>query len=93
MPVASGSFDVTLTPQPDDSPVGRRTIDKTFSGDLVGTSRGQMLAMQTAAGTAAYVAMEQITGTLGGRTGEFALVHRGEMGPDRQDLQVTVLEG
>lgn len=50
---ASGTFDVTLTPQPADAyadggALGRLTIDKRFHGDLEATSKGQMLSAMTA---------------------------------------------
>jgi len=58
-----------VTPQSPDNKdavatVGRYALDKTFSGDLEGTSKGEMLAISTAVeGSAGYVAMEQVTGT------------------------------
>ena len=92
---ASGTFDVKMTPQaPDEGagPVGRFSIDKQFHGDLKGTSKGEMLAISTAVpGSAGYVAMEQITGTLNGRTGTFALQHTGTMTRGEPQLSVTVV--
>jgi len=80
---ASGTFDVKVTPQgtdEKDAVVGRFSLDKQFHGDLSGTSKGVMLAVSTAvSGSAGYVAMEQVTGTLNGRTGTFALQHTGTM--------------
>lgn len=93
MPHATGRFDVTLTPAEDDNPVGRRTITKQFEGDLTGTSIGQMLAMRSATGSAAYVAMEEVQGTLAGRSGTFVLVHRGLMSAEQQTLEVAVMPG
>ena len=93
---ARGSFEVTLAPQgaPDSADgiaLGRLTIDKTFEGDLRGTSVGQMLSSGTeSGGSAAYVAIERVTGTLGGRTGSFVLMHSGTMTKDEQRLAVTV---
>ena len=90
---ASGSFDVKLNPQPaDDSALGRLTIDKTFRGDLEGTSKGQMLAASTdVPGSAGYVAMERVTGTLAGRSGAFVLQHTGTMTRGDAELSVTVV--
>ncbi len=71
---ASGTFEVKMAPQtPDDksagAAVGRFSLDKQFDGDLEGTSTGEMLAVRTGVnGSAGYVAMEQVTGTLNGRT-------------------------
>ncbi len=90
---ASGTFEVKLTPQtPGDSGIGRMLIDKQFQGDLKGTSRVEMLAVSTAVeGSAGYVAMEQVNGTLNGRTGAFALQHSGTMTRGTPQLSVTVV--
>ena len=91
--VASGSFEVTLEPlnAPAD-PVGSMSINKTFKGDLEGRSVGQMLAVRTAVqGSAGYVAMERVTGTLDGREGSFALQHSGSMNKGTRSLSVTVV--
>ena len=88
---ATGSFDVKLTPQTDASPA-RMLIDKQFHGDLQGTSKGQMLAAMTEVkGSAGYVAMEHVTGSLGGRSGSFALQHFGAMRRGMQELIVRVV--
>ena len=80
---ASGTFEVKITPQPADSgapAVGRMSIDKQFHGDLEATSKGQMLAAVTSVkGSAGYVAIEQVTGSLRGRSGTFVLQHSGTM--------------
>jgi len=90
---AAGRFDVTLTPEPDPQvPVGRMRIEKRFEGDLVATSLGTMLAVRTpVAGSAGYVAMEIVTGTLAGRTGSFALQHSGTMARGTPTLSVSVV--
>jgi hypothetical protein len=91
---ARGAFDVALTPQPPDPDgfLGRMTIDKRFHGDLEGTSQGQMLAAQTAVqGSAGYVAIERVRGTVGGRTGTFVLQHSGLMDRGAAELVITVV--
>ncbi len=94
---ASGTFEVKLTPQaPDenagDAPLGRMTIDKQFHGDLEATSKGQMLAAMTEVkGSAGYVAMERVSGTLAGRSGVFLLQHSGTMTRGEGQLTVTVV--
>jgi hypothetical protein len=56
------------------------SIDKQFHGDLEATSKGQMLAAVTSVkGSAGYVAIEQVTGSLRGRSGTFVLQHSGTM--------------
>lgn len=90
---ATGTFDVTLTPVgAAGDPVGAMSIDKTFRGELEGRSRGTMLAVRTAvAGSAGYVAMELVEGTLAGRAGTFALQHSGTMDRGAASLSVTVV--
>jgi hypothetical protein len=92
MPFASGQFDVQLATQPTDAAIGRRSIDKQFHGDLTGTSKGEMLAVGTPVqGSAGYVAMETVTGTIKGRTGTFSLMHTGMMNRGAPSLAVTVV--
>jgi hypothetical protein len=94
---ARGTFEVNLTPQvpddrTDDSPIGRMSIDKQFHGALEAGSKGQMLAAMTAVkGSAGYVAMERVSGTLDGRSGTFVLQHTGTMARGEQQLSVTVV--
>ena len=91
---ASGTFDVQLTPVTDgESAVGRMTIAKEFHGDLSGMSQGQMLMASSDAveGSAGYVAIEKVTGTLNGRTGTFYLQHSGTMTRGTGELTITVI--
>jgi len=93
---ANGAFDVKLTPQKDDAlgdpTIGRMSIDKQFHGDLEGTSKGQMLSTLTEVkGSAGYVAIERVTGTLNGRTGSFSLQHNATMNRGVPELNVIVI--
>jgi hypothetical protein len=93
---ASGTFEVKLVPQKDDkngdAALGRMTIDKQFHGDLEGTSKGQMLTgMTDVKGSAGYVAIEKVNGTLKGRTGTFILQHTGTMNRGVPQLTITVV--
>jgi hypothetical protein len=94
---AAGSFDVNLVPQSlanaDAGPLmGRLSINKTFSGDLQATSQGEMLSAGTAVkGSAGYVAMERVTGTLHGKSGSFVLQHSGTMNLGAPQLTVSVV--
>jgi hypothetical protein len=93
---ASGTFDVKLVPDGDPDTadgiaLGRMSLSKEFQGDLQGTSTGQMLHSGTeTAGSRAYVAIERVTGSLGGKSGSFVLMHRGTMTKDGQELSVIV---
>lgn len=94
---ATGTFEVKLAPQPlasvDGGPLmGRLSINKTFSGDLQGTSQGEMLSAGTAVkGSAGYVAMECVTGTLQGKSGSFVLQHSGTMNRGAPQLTISVV--
>ncbi len=91
--MASGEFDVKLSALPAaNKALGRLSIDKTFRGDLVATSNGEMLSAGTAVkGSAGYVAIEQVTGTLAGRAGTFILQHNGIMRRGEGKLLVSVV--
>jgi hypothetical protein len=94
---ASGTFDVTLAPQiasdkGGDAALSRMSIDKVFHGDLEGTSKGEMLAAGTdVKGSAGYVAMERVNGTLRGHSGTFVLQHSGTMTRGAPQLTITVV--
>lgn len=96
---AEGTFQVRNSPLGSDEAtegtnIGRFGLEKQFHGDLEGTSKGEMLgAGNPATGTAGYVAIEQVTGALNGRTGSFALQHFGTMEENRFDLTVRVVPG
>lgn len=93
---ATGAFDVKMAPQSEDkgdgSTLSRLSLDKQYHGDLEATAKGEMLAASAEVkGSAAYVAVERVTGTLHGRKGSFALVHRGVMSSAGQQLEITVV--
>ena len=94
---ASGTFEVKLNPLPvenqaDGSSLGRMSIDKQFHGDLEAVSRGQMLTAGTdIKGSAGYVAIERVSGTLQGRAGSFVLQHSGVLTRGAAQLSVAVV--
>lgn len=94
----TGEFQVKL--QPMDSyakgeegiNLGRLSIDKTFSGALNATSKGEMLsALTPTKGSAGYVAIEQVTGSLSGKNGSFVLQHFGTMNRGKDHLVLEVV--
>jgi len=94
-----GSFDVKMTPIATDdvlsgTQISRYSLVKQYHGDLDAASKGEMLgAGDPTKGTAGYVAIEQITGTLQGHTGSFALQHLGSMEGGNFKLSVDVVPG
>ena len=96
---AIGTFQIKMAPPPAGegagrAAIGRMMIDKQYSGDLIGIGQGEMLsAGNPALGSASYVAIEHVTGTLGGRAGSFALQHAGTMHKGEHDLVIRVVPG
>lgn len=94
----SGEFEVKLQPMDfyakgtDGINLGRMSIDKTFSGALEAISTGEMLsAMTTTKGSAGYVAIEQVVGSLSGKKGSFVLQHFGSMNRGNASLVLEVV--
>lgn len=95
---ATGEFEVNMQPlEPntkgsDGNSLGRMSIDKTFRGDLEARSKGEMLSIMTQVkGSAGYVAMEQVKGTLQGKSGTFVLQHFGIMSKNGERLILEVV--
>ncbi len=99
---ATGEFNVDIKPiasyaqGKEGVNLARMSIDKTLSGDLEGRSVGEMLsAMTPVKGSAGYVAIEQVEGTLAGKAGTFVLQHFATManGENRQIIEVVPNSG
>jgi len=95
---ASGEFQVKLQPMDfyakgsEGINLARMSIDKTFLGDLEATSKGEMLSAITATkGSAGYVAIEQVVGSLSGKIGGFVLQHFGTMNRGKDNLILEVV--
>ena len=97
MPIATGPFDVQRTAEPpyhseDGVVLARSHFDKRFHGPLDATGSVEMIAAGTGVrGSAGYVAVEHIRGTLDGRAGGFVLMHTGVMNRGAPSLTVTVV--
>lgn len=97
MATAKGYFDIQMAPETlsetaRETGIGRMSLSKTFSGDLVGRSEGEMLGFRNlASGSGGYVAMETVRGTLAGQQGSFVLQHSSVMegGAASQAIQVV----
>ena len=94
---ASGTFDVKLVPQgtvdkAEGSTLARMSIDKQYHGDLEADSKGEMLAAGTdVKGSAGYVAIERVIGTLQSRKGSFVLQHSGTLTRGAPQQNITVV--
>ena len=93
---AHGTFTVKvqpLTPAPAEG-LTRFSLDKQIHGDLEATSKGEMLGGgDYKQGTAGYVAIEVVSGTLDGKQGSFALQHFATMDQNGPKMQVIVVPG
>jgi hypothetical protein len=94
---ARGTFSVQLKPleaynTDETSLLGRMSIDKQFSGDVEGVSKGEMLtAMTTTQGSAGYVAVERVQACIHGRSGAFTLQHSSSMSRGEPLQSITVV--
>jgi hypothetical protein len=94
---AKGPFDLTLPGHPvapgtEAARLDRKAIHKTFRGDLSAESVGEMLATLSAIpGSAGYVAMERVEGTLSEKHGSFVLMHFGVMNRNQRSLTIQVV--
>jgi hypothetical protein len=94
---AAGTFDVKINPLTPystaaDAKLARMSIDKQFHGYLEATSQGEMLSAGTdTKGSAGYVAIERVTGTLSGRSGGFVLQHNATMTRGAPYLNIVVV--
>jgi hypothetical protein len=94
---AKGSFEVKITPlesfnKDEGAMLGRMSLEKIFKGDLEGVGKGEMLTGgDPKSGSAGYVAMEQVSGTLHGKKGTFLLQHNGSMNRGDHALSITVV--
>lgn len=95
--VASGLFDITLDAQPlsgvaANTGLARMSLDKQFQGDLQAVSQGEMLAFRSSVpGSAGYVAMELVRGSLHGHQGSFVLQHSSTMNQGTPIQSITVV--
>lgn len=93
---ARGTFTVDikpLTPPPAEG-LSRLSIDKKMSGDLDGSTKGEMLSGgDPKQGLAGYVAIERFTGTLAGKHGSFGLQHTATMDKSGNKMSVIIVPG
>jgi len=91
---ATGTFDVKVSPISSSDPWGRMKLDKRYHGDLEADALGEMLtAGDPQKGSAGYVAMERVTGTLAGKRGGFFLQHAATMDAGTQSISVVIVPG
>jgi hypothetical protein len=94
---AQGTFDVEMTPEgkddrSDGNILGTAVVEKRFHGDLDGSGRGRMSSARTlVSGSAGYVMIERVRGTLDGRSGTFLLQHSGVLNRGAAEARIQVV--
>lgn len=97
MTLATGTFEVKISPQSEDkgegSTLGRMSLDKQYHGDLDAVAKGEMLYASSVdvQGSGSYVAVERVTGKLHGKSGSFALAHKGTMSGGKQQMDINIV--
>ena len=85
------SYEAEPYEQGEGAEFARVHITRTFSGELEGTARAELLTVTTPAGSAAYVALDAIDARLAGRTGSFVLEHHGTVSPAGADTAGSIV--
>ena len=73
--------------------VTRAVVAKTYSGDIDGTSTTEWLMSYAEDGSATFVGMERISGSVGGRDGSFVVKHDGKYEGGAAVGSLTVVRG
>lgn len=68
-------------------------ITRSFTGDLVGTSKAELVTARMPGDSAVYVAIDAISGSLGGKQGSFAIWHRGTVSEAGAETEGNIAPG
>lgn len=92
---ATGPMDVQTHPDPDAATgYSRFILTKRYSGPLEASASGEMLTGgDPKTGTAGYVAIELVTGTLAGSEGTFQIMQFGTLVAGTPELRCVVVPG
>ncbi len=85
--------EVTFDEGPDVAKLTRASVKKHYSGDITGTSATEWLMAYAADGSASFVGIERIKGTLGGLKGSLVLQHVGTFRDGAATASLTILSG
>ena len=71
--------------------LSRVSASKSYEGDIAGEGRVEYLMMYRSDGSATFIGLERVVGSVGGRSGSFVFQHRGtfENGIAKADLSVV----
>jgi hypothetical protein len=99
MPHANGSFRVSSMKEdpyeelPDGGKLTRASGDQDYTGDLVGKGKVQWLMSYRGDGTAHFVGIWHVTGSIDGRRGTFLIQSVGEFDGKKSQGSWTIVEG
>ena len=71
----------------------RASVDKTFTGDIVGEGHVEYIMMYRSDGTASFVGIERIVGRIGDKSGSFVLQRVGAFEDGQAKESYTVIPG
>jgi hypothetical protein len=66
---------------------------KSYQGDIEGEGKVEYLMMYRTAGSASFMGLERVTGSVGGRSGSFVLQHSGTFEDGVAKVTLTVVPG
>jgi hypothetical protein len=92
--IAVHKYEPEAYDSPSEGPVlSRIHVEETFTGDLAGEGVVEFLQAAAADGSASFVGIERVTGSLGGRTGTFLLQDEGTVIGDQVSGDWFVVPG
>jgi hypothetical protein len=71
----------------------RVTATKSYKGDIEGEGKLEYLMMYRTAGSASFMGLERVTGSVGGRSGSFVLQHTGTFEGGVAKVTLSVVPG
>ena len=71
----------------------RASVTKSYQGDVDGEGKLEYLMMYRTAGSASFMGLERVTGSVGGRSGSFVLQHSGTFEDGVAKVTLSVVPG
>ena len=71
----------------------RASVTKSYQGDIEGEGKVEYLMMYRTAGSASFMGLERVTGSIGGRSGSFVLQHTGTFEGGVAKVTLSVVPG
>lgn len=78
---------------PDQPKLTKATVTKTYTGDIEGEGHVEYLMVYRADGSATFVGIERVAGTLGGKAGSFVLQRLGVFEDGQAKESYSVIAG